>query len=306
MSRLSTQLTAWLACFVQPTVVISAMVAAVPAAATPPGYSSAPCNPRLHDICTMVSSSKWLCDPGIDIENQAMSITVVYADPNVCIDLCDGDDYCAWGTDGDGDLFYCPITDTDIREVWVVGTDLNGTDDISFQYDTCGYHYALNTHTGGTSVKGVVIAGGGADSIVGSDVASADYREDLHGDGGDDTIEGYAGNDYITGDAGVDVIRGGAGADIIRGGDGNDLISGGSGDDEIDGNAGDDVICGDAGDDVLDGGIDDDTLWAGGVSTYDVNDGGSDYDTCDNNGATNYNCENPVAAMPRPGSCPAP
>ena len=57
--------------------------------------------------------------------------------------------------------------------------------------------------------------------------------DDLHGGGGNDSIDGRGNDDKLYGDAGNDTIAGGSGDDEIWGGAGNDLLDGGTGQDEV-------------------------------------------------------------------------
>jgi len=154
-----------------------------------------------------------------------------------------------------------------------------------------------------------VVAGSGADTISGNDVAN-----NIAGGVGDDSIAGGAGDDYLRGGAGADRIVGGSGfddingnqgadvaygglgadwvvggqdndvlygeadndivygnlgADTATGGDGADLVRGGQGDDSLDGGAGDDWLSGDRGSDTLSGGAGADTFHSFGDAGVD-------------------------------------
>ncbi len=61
--------------------------------------------------------------------------------------------------------------------------------------------------------------------------AWSDNGINLHGDGGNDTINGGAGNDALYGGTGNDYLYGNDGDDILDGGEGNDYLNGGNGND---------------------------------------------------------------------------
>ncbi len=105
----------------------------------------------------------------------------------------------------------------------------------------------LDTRLG--EIAGAILAGSGADTVLGSD--------------GEDDISGGDNGDYLKGRLGDDVISGGQGSDVIRGGLGDDRLSGdgngdglyaGRGDDTLDGGKGADRLNGGRGDDELTGG----------------------------------------------------
>lgn len=287
---------------------------AAPALAAPTGYSSTTCIPSgsSSPVCAQLgTSTSWRCDPNQDGTSSGADYTVVYASDQ----LCDGDDYCAFGTNSNGDDFYCHWTDTSMEVFIALGNPKPAVSDtISFQYDEGTDQYDLDTHTSGDHVDGVMFLMAGDDTAHGSRVHSGDYMDRLHGDAGDDTLYGYAGNDTITGDSGDDtidgglqgdVIRGGAGNDTINGDNGYDIILGGEGDDSIAGDGDndtiygggdDDHICGDGGTDTLYGNGGDDTLYCGSTCTSgELNHSGTTDepggDTCDDHGATNIDCE---------------
>jgi Ca2+-binding RTX toxin-like protein len=286
--------------------------------ARPPGFSTSPCDTGSGDICQFdLGGTKWQCDTRRPGETVGADMWIVYAGSGES--LCDYNDYCAFGYDGDGNDFYCEVTDTAIREVWAVGTDED--DYLSFQY-TYNSVFDLDTHSATTLVKGIAFGKDGSDDIVGSATDYAYYEDILHGDAGDDNIAANDGDDEVTGDGGNDKIRGMAGQDTIRGGDGNDHISGGDdGDPVLDGEGGNDTICGDGGTDRGYGGSGTDTVWMGDASGGSLSaleeafggTGGSD--TCQNDGNT-YDgaCEatqgngglGDPGSMARPTNCPTP
>lgn len=85
---------------------------------------------------------------------------------------------------------------------------------------------------------------------------NADFKYNIHGNEGNDTIRGGNMSDYIYGDDGNDTISGGAG-DTIEGGAGDDtiydgkIIHAGTGDDILHSKGGDDFLYGEAGDDTF-------------------------------------------------------
>jgi Ca2+-binding RTX toxin-like protein len=128
---------------------------------------------------------------------------------------------------------------------------------------------ASGARTGEDAVRRVetVIAGGGDDSLTGSDadegLLGGDGDDRLDGRAGEDTLDGGAGCDALFGGDGHDLISGGAGADTLRGAAGADTLLGGDGADDVAGGAGDDLLVGGEGDDVLDGGAGDVVLLGG-------------------------------------------
>ncbi|WP_159351354.1 tandem-95 repeat protein [Roseomonas harenae] len=131
-------------------------------------------------------------------------------------------------------------------------------------------------------------------------------KDNIKGDGSNETLFGLEGDDTISGAGGMDTLDGGIGKDKLYGGEGNDTLIGGEGDDTLYGENGDDTLLGGAGkdalsggsgndsldggigDDKLDGGIGDDTLLGGegtdslvGGSGHDKLDGGTGDDKLD-------------------------
>lgn len=87
-----------------------------------------------------------------------------------------------------------------------------------------------------------ILSGSGDDLLTGRT-----FDDELHGNGGADTILGNAGYDYL---------YGGSGDDSIRGGNDYDTLDGGAGNDTLMGDAGNDWLFGGEGDDILNGGAD--------------------------------------------------
>lgn len=140
------------------------------------------------------------------------------------------------------------------------------------------------------------------------------FRDQIHGGHGNDTISGgydidflygEMGNDKITGMDDDDRLFGEDGNDTLSGGDGVDSIEGGPGDDEINGDNDTDLLQGNDGNDVLNGGNQNDTLEGGkgndklygqegddsmlGQEGNDILDGGTGTDSMDGGaGADTY------------------
>jgi Ca2+-binding RTX toxin-like protein len=232
-------------------------------------------------------------------------VWAVYGQPSGA-DQCDGDDYCIWGDDATGTAFCCPFPhDAELYKVVIRGSDYG--DQVKLNWS----QYDLQEHPD-RSVTGTVFGNAGADDIQGSRRASPSYLDDLHGDGGMDTIDGQAGNDNIFGDDDDDTLLGGAGADEIHGGSGDDDISGEAGADTLLGDNGGDLINGDDGNDDISGGYgadllcagteydtlaglwDNDQLWG---DSFDADDGGPGTDDCDTV-ASRTSCEGNITTKP--------
>ena len=146
-------------------------------------------------------------------------------------------------------------------------------------------HFGDGVDTVSSSGQLVAYAGGGDDSITGSNFNDRLYGENgndtlnggagtdwlyggagndtVNGGTGDDFLEGNAGNDTVVGDAGADRLWGGAGNDDLSGGDGQDAMWGGDGADKLNGGVSNDSLYGEAGNDTLDGGAGDDLIDGG-------------------------------------------
>ncbi len=299
-------------------------------------YSSDDCDVGHGDVCSWSAITKrWTCDASSITGSSAYSATIVAAyDHSTGGDLCDGDDFCAFG-ESNGTYFYCPFTDANIAEVFVLGADNN--DDLLFHHTQDSVTYELR-EPGVTLVHGEIQGGDGSDWISGSSRDSSKYTETLRGDGGNDqTIYGNGGDDYLYGGSGDDLMQGGSGDDHMYGGSGNDDMQGNLGDDTMygdddndtmNGNGGKDVmyggkgvdamagsggqdlmyggadgdfICGDEEGDTLNGAAGDDEM-AGGDGT-DSGDGGPGSDSCDYAATSTYtNCEDPLPDPP--DECP--
>ncbi len=129
------------------------------------------------------------------------------------------------------------------------------------------------------SVAAAEVHGGGGDDSIENDSSVASFSafgeagdDTLIGGGGDDVLDGGDGSDRLTGGLGDDRLSGGSGDDELSGGGGNDVLDGGDGRNLLDGGAGTDTLAGGAGSDTLTGGAGNDTLTGGGGD--DVLDGG--------------------------------
>ena len=177
--------------------------------------------------------------------------------------------------------------------------DDSGTDTADYRADGSGLTINLansvyingawgNAHGAGSGADYLyvidnIIAGGGNDTVTGSDGAN-----DLELRNGADSAESGAGDDTVTGGNGADTLDGGTGddqvvgdraADLLLGRTGSDAIEGGAGDDDIRGHGGKDTLSGGSGDDTLSGGDHDDDLSGG--SGADALNGGAHDDTLD-------------------------
>ncbi|MFI8744760.1 calcium-binding protein [Pseudomonas sp. NPDC077186] len=141
-----------------------------------------------------------------------------------------------------------------------------------------------------------IIAGLGNDTIYagdGNDTLWGDAGSDhLYGGSGDDWVQDFFGSsaddrNRLSGDAGNDTLISGVGQDSLFGGVGADHLQAGAGNDHLFGEGGDDVLLGQEGNDELTGGKGDDYLFGGsGDDVYHFESGdGVDY-ISDNSGET--------------------
>ncbi|MEN9727756.1 MAG: hypothetical protein RL434_2122 [Pseudomonadota bacterium] len=147
------------------------------------------------------------------------------------------------------------------------------------------------------SFKGVVMLGGGSDSLTGTrslavqagggddsivtgafndTIAGGLGHDSIFAGGGNDNVIGGDGNDTINAGAGADTVSAGTGNDLVFGGAGHDTVFGGTGHDTLFGGSGNDRMFGGAGNDSMEGGIGDDILYTGGGS--DTVKGGDGFD----------------------------
>ena len=118
----------------------------------------------------------------------------------------------------------------------------------------------------GTAGNDIIVGGGQADTLSGSDgndSITGAGADTIRGDAGDDQLFGGLGNDNINGGIGADVLSGEAGDDQLIGGVGIDTLSGGAGIDSLDGGADNDVLDGGDGADTLIGGTGNDRFTGG-------------------------------------------
>jgi len=202
------------------------------------------------------------------------------------------------------------INEASVSNVETMQLDLGGGVD-TLDYNGYAGNLSVDLLTGSATgfsfVRGVenVIAGGGADTLLGNNADNA-----LDGAGGNDTIRGGFGNDALTGGVGNDQLYGDQGDDVLTGGEGDDRIDGGVGNDTASyagatgavtvsllatgaqntGSAGtdtligienligsdyNDTLTGSAGDNVIDGGAGADSMAGGaGNDTYVVDNAG--------------------------------
>ena len=293
-----------------PLACVVALITSFPAMARDcPGiYANLTCNYGGSPICTLTGAT-WECDLTANGGTDPAEGTIAYG-------YATSYDYVAWGDDTSNQPFCCPMTNSAITTVALLGGPAD--DVLSFFYLGYNSGYNLDTHTTGIHVNGVINGNGGDDYIDGSGVYSEDYTDYLHGGDDDDTINGWGGKDYLHGDAGNDIMYGGdnddfmwggTGIDTMRGGYGDDtmygendgdLMSGGPGDDIMHGDSGDDIMCGDDGADTMTGNADTDLVWGGlGVDTKTC--GGSAGDR--NDDAVTGSC--PGAVLTARPDCPS-
>ncbi|MCH8112556.1 MAG: tandem-95 repeat protein [Proteobacteria bacterium] len=174
------------------------------------------------------------------------------------------------------DTFAYTVTDEfGATSTTTVAVALSGGDD--YIYGTTG-----NDEIKGTNNSDTIVGLGGRDKIdgrSGDDIIYGDYigeapegvallnpdnfKDDIHGGRGDDTLYGGLGDDKLDGDSGHDTIYGGEGDDRLIGDKGKDYLYGEAGADRLDGNSGHDQLYGGAGDDRLEGGSGNDILVGG-------------------------------------------
>lgn len=123
------------------------------------------------------------------------------------------------------------------------------------------------------SVTGIIVAGLGADTVIGSDDRDVIYGDDaastdtaggadvISAGRGDDLVFGGYGNDTVSGGYGADVLNGGYGGDALYGNQDDDVLYGNQGDDWLHGGQGDDTLYGGQGNDTVNGGVGDDVLY---------------------------------------------
>lgn len=268
-----------------------------------------------NNVCDASSLPTWTCITAVNGHGDPAEVWAVYdaSGSTIC-----GDDYCIWGTDNSGAGFCCTLTP---------GPGLSGldieifTDSQTPSQDTVrlryfsGSSYELSDD-GTLMVTALVDTGFEDDTIVGSNSASADYKEtlfggpdddditandgedDLDGGDGDDTCDGGGDVDNIVGGAGVDILSGGGGADVMDGEADEDILYGGFGADTISGGTQSDDLCGQQDGDGLYGEDGDDDMWGEGGTDYGS--GGNDVDQCEAFGDTYASCFASLTSSPCP------
>jgi Ca2+-binding RTX toxin-like protein len=132
--------------------------------------------------------------------------------------------------------------------------------------------------------EGIFVLGGVGDDII--DASAVNFRVEMFGREGNDTLIGGSASDALFGGSGDDSLNGNSNNDLLKGDSGDDTLSGGLGNDTLNGAAGDDsllggddddTLVGGAGADLLDGGTGDDRL-SGQGGSGDTLDGGEGND----------------------------
>lgn len=297
-------------------------------------FASDDCSPASLGVCKLsidgatmdCQTTKATDDPAERLG--AIAYLVRNETDDLSTDICGGSEYCLFGalktnTGTSTEVhFYCRFDGNDIETILLRGT--NEHDELYFHHSQNG-EFDLEGHGGVALVTGVMQGKFGDDQLHGSRSASADVKDDIGGDQGDDTIDTHAGDDIARDGADDDVILTGPGKDTVyldsgtnqvSTEDDNDTVYGGVDEDHVhlgDGDdkaylaAGDDVGCGGDGDDDVQGEDDDDKLW-GDVGDADELDGGGEVvqDRCspaDYPGA-NTDCET-ADLTSEPPECPA-
>jgi len=113
-----------------------------------------------------------------------------------------------------------------------------------YRTSTAGKWNFRTTLPSSSTIKGILIDGGGGDDTVTIEKWSIGNKALVfNGEGGDDKFENKTGHAVtVDGGAGEDTIMGGSGDDELYGGDGNDRIYGGRGADVLCGNNGNDKL----------------------------------------------------------------
>lgn len=182
------------------------------------------CDPDGIDVCYIPTAhtDRWQCDVDrIDPDAVEYFVYMIYGDP-AGDDLCDGEDYCAFGYALDSSStetarFICPQDGSGLDEAWLVGTAEN--DD-------------FNMSSEGGIDTGKMFGNGDPDDLHGSKYAVSGYTDKICGGGGHDTIWLHAGDDQLSGNDGNDTIWGGDGNDNICGHGDCDDLRGEDGDDD--------------------------------------------------------------------------
>lgn len=171
------------------------------------------------------------------------------------------------------DTFTYTVTDEfGATSTTTVTVTLSGDDD--YIYGTTG-----DDEIEGTNQPDTIVGLGGQDEIKGKSAADIiygdyigdtpddvdvsnpdDFKDDIDGGKGNDTLYGGLGDDKLDGDKGDDKLYGGVGDDRLKGGKGHDQLYGEAGDDRLEGGSGNDILVGGLGADRLKGGDGNDTF----------------------------------------------
>lgn len=263
-----------------------------PAFATCPGvFAGLACNGgSTTDICTTSGAvSQVVCDLGYNGETRSPEATFVQPTDT---------SFLAYGYDGNGDAFCCPLVVSNGCTGQSITTTIYGTTHV----DAINLYDAI-ANTDMTCGATYVYGGDQGDTIYGSKATTnVDW---LFGDNGNDVIHAQEGSDIVRGGDHDDIIYGGHGDDYLYGGDGYDQVAGGPGNDYIFGDDGTgtgsnekddlrgnenidhiyggqygDIICGDGELDLIYGLGGDDLIY-GGAAAGDTIVGGADNDSCE-------------------------
>ena len=245
----------------------------------------------LLDVCQR-SGHSMICDMNRNGSSDGAWAVAIKDDTATQV-FC-GSDYCAWGTDGAGNSFFCPWTDFDgdLTHVRLIGTE--HVDNLYFWYDHPQYPNQDLDAWGSSDLTGQMYGNEEDDCLDGSsrDIYGY-YYEELFGDDGNDVILGRGGlHDTVFAGGGDDQVTTGPGNDTVFLGGGNDECWTDAGNDTVAGGTGHDEVCAGDGDDSVDAGSGNDWVNAGSDTPFgdDYVDGGDGNDQCYAAEGTN-NCE---------------
>ena len=108
-------------------------------------------------------------------------------------------------------------------------TNARGGDWLSFQLITTANTADPDGYTGvrANMSGGSLSSGLGSTNISGiENIKGTIFKDQITGDGGDNSLDGYDGNDLISGGAGKDYLLGGEGDDTLRGDSGAAIVTG--------------------------------------------------------------------------------
>ncbi|MCH9651983.1 MAG: hypothetical protein K0U98_27385 [Deltaproteobacteria bacterium] len=265
--------------FLQPTLLFAGTTGNCSVGDAPLPFVGFPCDQGFSNLTCEQIGSAWVCDLAANGVGSSGGDNFLTDAKVVTHFSHGGPTFSAWGLGG-MDSFCCTFeigTAEAIDRVALIGTDQN--DLLHFQ-DPGSWLYNPPANLASVMI-GEMRGLAGVDVGLGSLELSGSYRDELHGDDGNDILSGSfgvdrlyggAGNDQLNGDGardflygedGADTLEGGAGNDQVFGGPGNDMLYGGLGEDDLKGDDGDDLILGGAGADELSGGAGADTLCDG-------------------------------------------